>query len=81
LTHRTRQSTPDTGGKSVEQKYYTVDEVAERWSVSRQTVYRDVRDGHLKSLKIRNVMRIPEKWLLEYEKQMEQKNKNPDQDG
>jgi excisionase family DNA binding protein len=62
-------------------KYYTIEQVAERWAVSRQTVWRDVSSGRLRAMRIRNVWRIPKDWLLEYEKQMEQKNKNPDQDG
>lgn len=40
-------------------EYYTVEEVAEMFRISKMTVYRMVRAGEIKSIRIGTLIRIP----------------------
>jgi excisionase family DNA binding protein len=45
------------------EQYYTVREIAERFKVSRQSVYDWIAEGRLRAVKIGNRTRIPESAL------------------
>jgi len=45
---------------------YTVSEVAEILKVSEKTVYKEVKEGNLKSVKVRGSIRVSNKFLEEY---------------
>lgn len=49
------------------EKLLTVAEVAERWRVSKMTVYRMVHSGALRSMKVGRSFRIPASAVFEYE--------------
>jgi len=53
------------------EQYYTVREVAERFKVSRQSVYDWISEGRLRAVKIGNRTRIPESALEEFVQQIE----------
>lgn len=55
-------------------KLITVTELASRWGVSRQTVYRIVNDGELKIVRIRGQFRIRMKDVEEYEERRNAKH-------
>lgn len=44
----------------MDERYFTVREVAERFKVSRQAVYDWITDGRLRAVKVGNRTRIPE---------------------
>ena len=47
-------------------QFYTMDEVADLFEVSRLTVHRRIKDGDIKAIKFGNVVRIPAKSLKKY---------------
>ena len=49
-------------------RYYRVDEVAVRFSVSLQTVYRLIDLGDLKAIRVRECLRVPAEELRRFEK-------------
>jgi excisionase family DNA binding protein len=53
------------------EQYYTVREVAERFKVSRQSVYDWIREGRLRAVKLGNRTRIPESALEEFVRRVE----------
>ena len=54
------------GPSFMSEQYYTVREVAERFKVSRQSVYDWISEGRLRAVKIGNRTRIPESALEEF---------------
>jgi len=46
--------------------FYTMNEVAELFGVSRLTVHRRIKDGHIRVIKFGNLVRIPAKSLKKY---------------
>jgi len=44
-------------------QYYRVDEVADYFSVSNDTIYRMICDGKIKAIKMRGCLRVPAKEL------------------
>lgn len=55
-------------GRLTTKRYYRVDEVAARFSVSLQTVYRLIDLGDLKAIRIRECLRVPAEELRRFEK-------------
>jgi excisionase family DNA binding protein len=51
---------------SVDERYMTVPQVAEKLGVSRHTVYKWIRDKHLSAYKLGHEMRITENALKEF---------------
>jgi excisionase family DNA binding protein len=51
---------------SVDERYMTVPQLAERLGVSRHTVYRWIREKHLSAHKLGHEMRITESALKEF---------------
>lgn len=51
-------------------KYYSVLEVAEHFSISTKTVYRLIDEGELKSVKIKNILRVSANEIDRYEKKI-----------
>ena len=49
--------------------YMTVSEVAKKFAISKQTVLREIRDGNLEAIKIREQYRVPEAAVATYESQ------------
>jgi len=45
---------------------YTVSEVAKILKVSEKTVYREVKEGNLKAVKVRGSIRVSESYLKDY---------------
>ena len=52
-------------------KYFTIDELAERWKLTPETIRRMVRDSKLKSIKFGNRVRITEEEITCFEDQNE----------
>jgi excisionase family DNA binding protein len=55
-------------GRLNAKRYYRVDEVAVRFSVSLQTVYRLIDLGDLKAIRVRECLRVPAEELRRFEK-------------
>jgi excisionase family DNA binding protein len=51
---------------SVDERYMTVPQLAERLGVSRHTIYRWIREKHLSAYKLGHEMRITESALKEF---------------
>lgn len=51
-----------------EEKHYTRNEIAKILSVNPMTVYREIRRGKLKAIRVGKDYRIPESALIEYQK-------------
>lgn len=54
---------------NMEEKYYTVTEIAKKYAVSNTAVTKWIREGKLKAVRLGNVWRIPESALKEFLKQ------------
>lgn len=50
----------------MDEKYYTVKEVADRFRVSRQAVYDWIQDGKLSAIRVGERVRIPESALASF---------------
>lgn len=50
----------------MDNELYTLDEVSERVKLARRTLYRYVRDGRLKAVKIGNQWRVSAKDLTDF---------------
>ncbi len=50
----------------MDEAFYTIDSLAERWSVSRKTVERLIAKGDLKAVKMGRIVRIPPEYAEEY---------------
>lgn len=51
---------------TVEEKYFTVPEIAERLKVTRQAIYNWIKQGRLRAVKVGSDTRIPESALLDF---------------
>lgn len=52
------------------ERFYDCEEVAKRYGVKIETVYKWVHDGKLESVRIGRMIRFKEEHLLEFEKRM-----------
>jgi excisionase family DNA binding protein len=59
------------GSGIMSEQYYTVKEVAERFKVSRQSVYDWISEGRLRAVKVGNRTRIPQSALEAFVQQIE----------
>lgn len=50
----------------MEEQFFTPDEIAKRFKVTRQAVNKWIREGKLKAVKLSSVWRIPESALQEF---------------
>jgi putative molybdopterin biosynthesis protein len=50
----------------MEEKYYTPEQLAERFQVSRHAVYKWIRDGTLRAIRVGRAVRIPASALEEF---------------
>jgi excisionase family DNA binding protein len=50
----------------MDEKYYTVKEIADRFHVSRQAVYDWIRDGKLRAVRLGERVRVPESALNDF---------------
>jgi len=53
----------------MEEKYYSVSEIAKKYAVSNTAVTKWIREGKLKAVRLGNVYRIPESALKEFLRQ------------
>jgi excisionase family DNA binding protein len=58
----------DEQTKHNEKRYYRVDEVARYFRVSNRTIYRLIETGDLRTIRIRDCIRIPAEEIRECEK-------------
>ncbi len=49
-----------------EEKYYTPEEIAEKFKVNKSAVYYWVREGKLSAIRLGSLIRIPEKALQDF---------------
>ena len=52
-----------------EEKFFTVDDTAKRWKVTKQMIYSMVEDGRLAKVKIGKFVRIKLSTIEDYEKE------------
>lgn len=64
----------------MDEKQYTVKEIAEHFQVSRQSVYDWINDGKLKAIRVGERIRIPRSALDEFIRPVQPGEVTPDQD-
>lgn len=57
------------------EKYYTVDQVAELYQVTRQAIYKWIRTGQLKAVRVGTLTRIRADDLKDFEQKIEVEEK------
>jgi excisionase family DNA binding protein len=48
-------------------RFYTVEELAQRWQVNQRTVRREIERGRLRAVRVGNLLRIPTEVVARYE--------------
>lgn len=64
----------------MDEKQYTVKEVAEHFRVSRQSVYDWINDGKLKAIRVGDRIRIPQSALDEFIRPVQPGEASPEND-